>query len=251
VLVSRKKTLPPPKRSSTAEGLGQEQPAAKLRSTKRFRDVESGSRATFVYTQIRSEIRDHELRPGDRLREIDIAERLGVSRTPVREALKRLEAEGLIIYAQPRGLVVTELSHSDVMQLYAMREVLEGAAARFAAEQASSMEIRSLQQIVMQERSVKTAAEAVATNLRFHEAISTAAHNEYLLKAMNVLQDALSLLGTTTYSTPGRIATAAQEHSDIVDCIAKHDPEAAEKTARQHIHMASSLRLEMLFGQNN
>src|SRR5260370_15580930 len=101
----------------------------------------------FVYGRLRSEIRHQELKPGDRLREADLAERLGVSRTPVREALKRLEADGLAQVAPPRGFVVTELTHRRVMELYAMREVLAVVASRFAAEQASLMESQTLQQL--------------------------------------------------------------------------------------------------------
>ncbi len=209
-----------------------------------------GPRGEFVYLKLRSEIRDRELRPGDRLRELEVAARLGVSRTPVREALKRLETEGVIVFAQPRGLIVTELSHSQMMELYAMREVLEGAAARFAAKQASPLQIDSLKQLVAHQGNAKSATEAAEINRQLHDAISRAAHNDYLINAMNVLSDALALLGTTTYSIPGRIESGFLENAKIVECIARHDADAAEKAAREHIRAASALRLGLLFGRN-
>ena len=99
----------------------------------------SALRGEFAYAQLRADIRGGKLMPGDRLRETEIADRLNVSRTPVREALKRLESEGLVVFSQPRGMTVAELAPGQVLELYAMREVLEGAAARFAAEHASAL----------------------------------------------------------------------------------------------------------------
>jgi DNA-binding GntR family transcriptional regulator len=185
------------------------------------------------------------LLPGDRLRETEIAVRLGVSRTPVREALKRLESEGLVAFNQPRGLVVNALTHGQVLELYSMREVLEGAAARFAGAQASKLEIDALQQIHAHQARARTPKEAAVANRRLHDAIAAAAHNEYLLRAMNVLTDALALLGTTTYSVPGRMESGARENGEIVDAIARRDPDAAEAAARRHIRAAGALRLAM------
>lgn len=211
----------------------------------------SESLPDFVYGRLRLEIRSQELKPGDRLREIDLAERLGVSRTPIREALKRLEADGLIQVAPPRGFVVTELTHRRVMELYAMREILAGVAARFAAEQASLMEIQTLQALVAQQGAAKGAAAAARLNDRLREAITSAAHNEFLTRATNSLNDALELLGTTTYSVPGRIESGWKENKKIVDAIARRNGAAAEEAARLHVRNAAKLRVQMLFGKNS
>jgi DNA-binding GntR family transcriptional regulator len=211
-------------------------------------DFGQGSLAQYVYAQLRQEIGDRRLTSGERLREVDIAERLSVSRTPVREALKRLEAEGLVRFAPPRGFVVVQLSPAQVMELYAMRKVLVGAAVRFAAEQASPIEIQSMQQILAQLEHAKASDEVATINRRLHEAIVAAAHNEYLYKAANVLNDALGLLGTTTYSIPGRIKDGLEENKEIIACIARHDPDGAERAAHAHISAATVLRLQMLFG---
>jgi DNA-binding GntR family transcriptional regulator len=203
----------------------------------------------FVYGRLRVAIRHQELKPGDRLREAELAERLGVSRTPVREALKRLQADGLIQVAPPRGFIVTQLTHRRVMELYAMREVLAGVAARFAAEQAAPMEIQSLQQLVSQQSAARNATEAAGLNDRLTQAMISAAHNEYLTRATNSLTDALELLGATTYSIPGRIESGWKENRKIVEAIARRDGAAAEEAARQHIRNAARLRVQSLFGQ--
>jgi DNA-binding GntR family transcriptional regulator len=210
------------------------------------RDQQSASlRGEFVYTRLRGDIRSGVLMPGSRLRETEIADRLQVSRTPVREALKRLESEGLVVFSQPRGMTVTELSAGQVLELYAMREVLEGAAARFAAEHASVLEIESLKHLVSQHPFIKTAEEAFLNNRRIDEAIASAAHNVYLLKALNVLQDAVSLLGPTTYTVPGRIKLGLTEVANVVKAIANRDPDEAERAARAAVKAAGAVRLVM------
>jgi DNA-binding GntR family transcriptional regulator len=203
----------------------------------------------FVYGWLRSAIRSQELKPGDRLREADLAARLGVSRTPVREALKRLEADGLAQLAPPRGYIVTELTHRRVMELYAMREVLAGVAARFAAEQATPMEVQALQEFVAQQGTAQDPAEAARSNDRLREAITSAAHNEFLTRAANSLNDALYLLGATTYSLPGRMESGWKENKKVVDAIARGDGPLAEEAARLHVRNAAKLRAQMLFGK--
>jgi DNA-binding GntR family transcriptional regulator len=213
--------------------------------------VDAGSNDSlpdFVYGRLRAAIRSRELKPGDRLREAELAERLGVSRTPVREALKRLEADGLIQLAPPRGFIVTQLTHRRVMELYAMREVLAGVAARFAAEQAAPMEIQTLQQLVAQQGTAQDASEAARLNDRLTQAMISAAHNEYLTRATSALTDALELLGKTTYSIPGRMESGWKENKRIVEAIARRDGAAAEEAARLHIRNAARLRVQTLFG---
>jgi DNA-binding GntR family transcriptional regulator len=204
-----------------------------------------GLRGDFAYLKLREEIREGRLQPGDRLRETELAERLAVSRTPIREALKRLESEGLVVFSQPRGLTVAELNAAQVLELYAMREVLEAAAARFAAEQASPLEIEALKQLVAQHPNIKTADEAFLNNRRIDNAIASAAHNVYLLKALNVLADAVSLLGATTYTMPGRIKAGLPEVAAIVEAIARRDPDGAEQASRRHIRAAGAVRVAL------
>lgn len=210
------------------------------------RDPESQAlRGDFAYRALRDEIRKGELAPGDRLRETEIAERLGVSRTPVREALKRLESDGLAEFGQTKGLSVAKLARRQILDLYAIREILEGTAARFAAERAGPVEIEALRSIVAQHKGIKSPELAAEANRRLHDAILAAAHNEYLERMATVLADALALLGPTTYRAPGRIASGWKENAEIVQCIAQRDAAAAEEAARRHIRAAVALRLAM------
>jgi DNA-binding GntR family transcriptional regulator len=209
----------------------------------------SDSLPDFVYGHLRSAIRNQELKPGDRLREVELAERLSVSRTPVREALRRLESDGLIQVTPPRGFVVTALTQRRVMELYAMREVLAGVAARFAADHASPMEIHTLQELVSQQGRAKDGATAARANDLLREAITSAAHNEFLTRATNSLNDALDLLGATTYSMPGRIESGWKENKKIVEAIARRNGSVAEEAARLHVRNAAKLRVQMLFGK--
>ena len=104
-------------------------------------------RSERAHRYLRDAIRAGRLRPGDRLREVDLAATIGLSRTPVREALARLESEGLVVNDSMRGIVVTELDYSMVAELYVMREVLEGTAARLAAQHASEVELSILEEL--------------------------------------------------------------------------------------------------------
>lgn len=217
-------------------------PAAKIP------DLPVGSRGESVYLAIRAALHDGLLKPGQRLLEVEVANWLGVSRTPVREALHRLETAGLVEFAGRRGVIIAQLDQQRVIQLYAMREVLEGTAARFAAQHASDFEIRTLRRLVEAQGEKDDAKEAARRNTLLHEAIYSAAHNTYLVQALNALTDALQLLGQTTFSVPGRPATANREHRDIVDAIESRDPDRAEEAARNHIRAAGRLRLDLLFG---
>src|SRR6476661_5280826 len=105
------------------------------------------SRADFVYDSLRDAISDGRIAGGERVREEEVARNLGVSRTPVREALQRLQQRGLLALGAGRGLVVAQLSQQQVVELYAMREILEGSAARFAAKHATAAEIEILYQL--------------------------------------------------------------------------------------------------------
>ncbi|WFU39500.1 GntR family transcriptional regulator [Bradyrhizobium sp. CB82] len=186
-------------------------------------------------------------RAGDRLREEEVAQRLNVSRTPVREALGRLAARGFVQPAAGRGVIVRDLDISEVLELYTMREILEGAAARLAAEHASRLEIDAMTDIeqALTETS-GDAAEMARLNRAFHEAICRAARNRYLDNASRELQDWIALLGPTTFSVNGRPETSHREHLGIIGAIAARDGDNAEKLARAHIREALRCRLKLL-----
>jgi DNA-binding GntR family transcriptional regulator len=210
--------------------------------------VQQESRGEIAYGRLREAIQAGDLTPGQRIRENEMASWLEMSRTPVREALRRLEADGLLTFAPYRGMVISELDHQAVMELYSMREVLEGTAAGLAARHASDAEIAVLKDIVAGELDDAADPRRIAShNKHFHGALYRAAHNRYLLKTLSVLSDAMALLGMTTMAITGRSETAHDEHRAVVAAIEAHDPGAAEAAMRQHIRMAQRARLRLMF----
>jgi DNA-binding GntR family transcriptional regulator len=203
------------------------------------------SRADFVYESLRDAIWDGRIAVGERVREEEIARNLGVSRTPVREALQRLHQRGLLVFGAGRGLTVASLSQHQVLQLYAMREILEGSAARFAAEHATAPEIAVLWRLQKELCKPDHDTMALVTlNRRLHQAIYEAAHNQYLLQTLSVLHDSLALLHSTTFRVPSRRLESDEEHRQIVEAIEQHNPDRAEEAARQHIRQAQRTRFE-------
>lgn len=201
-----------------------------------------------IYTELRQRIVDGRLAVGQRLREEELASALGVSRTPVREAIKRLESDGFVMSSSSRGIVVTSLTSAEAVELYAVRETLEGAAARFAAQHASSAEIHLLEGMLKIQREIGSNPDDHAKlNRQFHQAIYSMAHNRYLLDVLLKVQDHILLLPKTTYSAVGRIQTALSEHALIVEAIKGRLPEAAEEAARRHIREAQQIRMIMQF----
>jgi DNA-binding GntR family transcriptional regulator len=186
--------------------------------------------------------------PGSRIREEEVANFVGVSRTPVREALRLLQAHGLLEIAPGRGLSVVELTKPQVIQLYEMRELLEGAAARLAAQHASPSEIAVLKHtlglLAQEADDPKRSAKA---NQLFHSAIYDAAHNYCLVQSLDRLADSLALLPRTTFEIPGRAEGALDEHRAIIDAIEKREPDLADECARRHIREAQQYRLQLLF----
>jgi DNA-binding GntR family transcriptional regulator len=200
-----------------------------------------------AYTRIREAIQNGDLMPGDRILEDEIARGLHISRTPVRDALRRLEDEGFLVHQAHRGMTVAKLDYQMVMELFVVRDVLEGAAARMAAHLGSAAEIEMLVEMTRREKEAAASAESMALhNRRFHTAIYMMAHNRYLLKTLNVLTDSMALLSKTSFSQPERRMAAMEEHWAIVEAIQARNPDRAETLARAHIHSAHRTRLRML-----
>jgi DNA-binding GntR family transcriptional regulator len=223
-------------------------PARRIAPSPARRGVPHGSRGAVAYSKLRDAIQEGRFKPGERIMENEVAEWLKVSRTPVRDAIRRLEAEGMLQHEARNGLVVARLDRQAVMELYVMRETLEGTAARLCARQASDMELQDLLDLVERERQLAGNFEALARhNRRFHEAIHRGAHNRYLEKSLAAVNDSMGLLGTPLMLLPHRAQTAAEEHALLVEAIGRHDPDAAEEAARRHVREAQRERLKRLF----
>ena len=204
-------------------------------------------RSQYVYARLKAMIREHKLVPGQRVREADVAAMLGVSRTPAREAMNRLISEKLLVASPPRGVLVVELDRQHVLELYATREFVEGASARFAAQHASPAEIESLRTMLEQSRSNRDPQKHAGFNRRFHASIGVASHNRYVQHLLDSLADTLHLLKGTTFQMEGRPEQAFDEHLAILSAIESRDPDKAEAMARQHIRNATQVRLNMMF----
>lgn len=212
-----------------------------------MQDIEGVSRAEYAYEKLRDAIRSNLLKPGQRLKEAELAKRFDISRTPIREAISRLNTEGLV-QLTARGLSVTILTKQQVREVYYVRAILEGAAAQLAASRITPMEISAMRDFVEPFASEDLSpAEAARLNEMFHQAILDAAHNQYLTQALARLSDTLLLLPRTTFEKEGRIRDAMQEHLNILQAFEKRDDLAAEKLARLHIQNAGAVRLTMMF----
>lgn len=224
----------------------------RIAALRRRNDQLYASRSEAAYDLLRTSIMEGLLQPGQRLREIDVSDWFEMSRTPVREAFRRLERDGLITFAPHKGMTVTVLDHGAVMELYRMREALEGTAASLAAQHATDAEIVALEDMILQETTLDTSTQALADhNFAFHNAIYAAAHNRYLLRSLHGLRDSMALLGRTTYSVPGRVEVAIAEHRTVVGAIARRDPGAADSAMRAHLRSAQHARLRQMQGKTS
>lgn len=199
-----------------------------------------------AYRQLLDEIRDGGLMPGDRLRETELATRLGVSRTPIREAIRQLEADGLVAHVPRIGASVRQLDYAEVMELYEMRAVLEGTAARLAARAASEVEMQELIVLNDQLAEAGNSPEAARLNRIFHATLLDAAKNRFLSRSMLSLQKALLILGPSQLSNTARSEEAVEEHRRIMVALAARDGAAAEVEMRAHIEAAQRMRIRSL-----
>ncbi len=197
-----------------------------------------------AYSLILSAIDNGSFRPGDRLVESELAERFGVSRTPVREALQRLETQSML-KRDGRSLIVATLDHNQLAELYTVRAELEALAARLAARHATPEEIRVLAGMVEDDRKILGDPQTLArTNRRFHHQLHLASHNRYLVQQLDLVHRSMALMARTTLAAKGRDALSLEEHQAMVDAIARRDEAAAEQALRHHISMAFETRLK-------
>ena len=199
-----------------------------------------------TYDRILEEIRTGALTPGDRLTETELATRLGISRTPVREALRELEADGLVTQTPRFGATVRQLSYSEVSELYEMRTVLESTAARFAARVASDVEIDELGALHEAMCHEPNNTLRYQLNQQFHHGLRNAARNRFLLSASQSIEKTLLILGPSTLNEPERFTEANKEHAALLNALQERQPADAEQAMRKHIESAHSARLRQL-----
>ncbi|HEY1729385.1 MAG TPA: GntR family transcriptional regulator [Candidatus Baltobacteraceae bacterium] len=198
-----------------------------------------------VYERLRDEIVKGLIRPNERLVELDLAERLGVSRTPVRESLKRLSAEGLI-HGGRHHLVVREHAPEEIREIYESRAALEGYASRLAAMRATQNEIDTIGSF--HETDVKKLVRSprehiVDVNDRFHDAIIEAAHNARLLDLIRRNREFYFNYRIARMYTDPEAENSLEGHSAIFRAIESRNPDAAEEATRAHVMQALEVTL--------
>ena len=205
---------------------------------------QSRTTPTDAYSLILEAIDVGVYKPGDRLVESDLADRFGVSRTPIREALQRLETQSLL-ERDGRSLIVASLDHNQMAELYVVRRELEGLAARLAARHATEEEIRVLRDMVTADDALVNDPAALArANRRFHKQIHLASHNRYLVQQLDLVHRTMALMATTSLAAQGRGEIAQGEHDGIVKAIEARDEAAADLALKEHISIAFMTRLK-------
>jgi DNA-binding GntR family transcriptional regulator len=192
----------------------------------------------WVWEELRDAIIELRLRPGEPLREVALAEQLGVSKTPLREAFARLEQEGLVETTSFKGAVVTGYSEIDLKEIYELRALLEGAAARAAAERSKDETLEALRDVVDRSRGLRDAGDLVGlAGLigQFDLIVYAQVSNERISALIDNLRAHLTRIGKLTESIPGRVEASVEEHAAIVDAIVARDADEAERLMRVHI----------------
>jgi GntR family transcriptional regulator, trigonelline degradation regulator len=203
----------------------------------------------WVYEELKSAIVDLRLVPGDPLREASLAERLGVSKTPIREALTRLEQEGLVETTSFKGAVVTAYSRQDLLEIYELRELLENAAARAAAESMTEQDRARLDRVAQESRRLqkgKDTGNLAALISEFDAVLFDQVQNQRIRALIENLRAHLTRIGHLTAEIPGRIDASVDEHEKIVEAIAARDPQLAEQHMREHIRSVRDDQLRAL-----
>ncbi|KXG78392.1 HTH-type transcriptional repressor RspR [Fervidicola ferrireducens] len=191
-----------------------------------------------VFKVLREAILNGAFSPGTRLVEREIARKLGVSRTPVREAIHKLEQEGLVRHIPRKGVVVSCISDQDVHEIYTIRAVLEGLAARLAAARISRKKLMRLNELVKaMERALEKGDEEnlQSLHMEFNRTIYESAQSPRLFQMISILSDYIASFAKVGYSVPGRSQEATEEHKSLVKALFDGNADLAEKIARLHI----------------
>jgi DNA-binding GntR family transcriptional regulator len=196
------------------------------------------NRATEVIQALEQDILNGVLRPGDRLDERALGERFGLSRTPVREALRQLAASGLATSEPRRGTVVAELTLSELVEMFEVMVEIEALCARFAARRATRATVAALEALQAEAQPFVEAGDwngYYPANVRFHEALYAATRNGYLERQALALSRRLSPFRRLQLRRPQRLATSNREHAAIIEAVRAADPDRAAAVMRDHV----------------
>jgi DNA-binding GntR family transcriptional regulator len=218
---------------------------------------EQGSLQERIYRELRKALLDDAIPSGERIYEADIAQRLGVSRVPVREAVRRLQQDGLLEVRARGGVYVGTISPEEVDDVYRLRAAVEGVAAALAAERASDAELVKIGTVIDQlsgpkprskARTLSTVDPKTAVRLAddFHRAIYAASHCDRVHQLLEPLYAQLMRFRTQTLSLPHRAKEAEEGHVAIYEALKSRDADKAERVMREHIESARRTLLDHL-----
>ena len=202
-----------------------------------------------VFENIRQAIVKGIFAPGERLMEIQLADDLGVSRTPVREAIRKLELEGFVVMIPRRGTYVANLSIKDINDVYEIRISLDVLAAGLAAERIEPEELEELNRLLLEiSEAARTGPmdKIVRLDTAFHDVLYKAGRNDRLRNIINNLREQITGIRGTSMRYPGRLADTLEEHRALVDSIAARDSERAQAAARIHLENAEHTLLKAM-----
>lgn len=202
-----------------------------------------------VLDAIREAIINGTLKPRERLMEIQLAEELGVSRTPIREALRKLELEGFIVMVPRKGAYVADISFKDIADVFEIRAALEGLAAGLAAERITDEELEDMERLLAEKADAiarQDMEQLVSVDTLFHEAIYRASRNERLTNIINNLREQIQRYRSTSLAFPGRMKQSLEEHRNIVEAIQSRDTQLARQVAQEHIENAENSMIEAI-----
>ena len=209
----------------------------KLDSYKPLREI--------VFESMRDAIISGVLKPGERLMEIQLAEEMGVSRTPVREAIRKLELEAFVVMIPRKGAYVAGVSHKDVADVFEIRAALEGLAAGLAAERITEDEIEQMERVLLFEDGEESdLVKIVARDTAFHALVYQASRNERLVQILANLREQIQRFRATSLAVPGRVLDAIKEHRAIVEALVDHNSEVAQELMTAHIVTAENVMFE-------
>lgn len=198
------------------------------------------SKKDVIAEQLRRDIATGVIQPGEKLSEARLAQRFGVSRMPVREALKELETAGFVSVEQRRGTFVKQMRKHDILDLFEVREAVEGMAARLCASRAGNELFSRIDEVMVEMRAVVDAGDVDAygdVDARLHALIAEGAGNDRLLEHYRLLVQHLNrgLLSSIVSQREGRVARSYDEHLHLVSALQSRDADAAEAAMRDHV----------------
>lgn len=194
--------------------------------------------STTVFNEIRDKILNFEILPGVKVPDKDISEEMGISRTPVREALFRLAENGLIHAKPNRGFTVRTYTAKEVEDLYNMREALEGLAVKLTIRNINESKIKSFYDLMERYKNVLNTNDVLTFNKldqEFHDLIAKHSENEFLKQNLRSMHDKIWLIRRYLYFLPGTFQEAYEEHSNIIECVEKRNTNKAKAAMSQHI----------------